>query len=116
MRTAPCAVDIISAAVTALARTAIFMRSPLRDPGASPAGNAPPCLIIENQMWGKCGIPGIRHKTGPTRLPGDVDKPWSWRFCPGLDHRRWGRLLQLGPRVPDQSGPFRGFDRNEGGE
>src|SRR3954447_8160567 len=43
-------------------------------------------------------------------------KPWSWRFCPGLDHRRWGRLLELGPRVPDQSGPFRGFDRNEGGE
>jgi hypothetical protein len=42
MRTAPCAVDIISAAVTAPARTAIFMRSPLRDPGASPQEEAPP--------------------------------------------------------------------------
>src|SRR4029079_5261941 len=49
---APCAVDIISAAVTAPARTAIFMRSPLRDPGASPAGKAPPAQSLKI----KCGI------------------------------------------------------------
>src|SRR4051794_39467924 len=30
--------------------------------------------------------------------------------------RGGGRLLELRARVPDQSGPFRGFDRNEGGE
>src|SRR5262245_23900192 len=103
MRTAPCAVDIMSAAVTAPARTAIFMRSPLRVPGASSAGNAPPGPIIENQMWGKCGISAVGLETGPTFLPGGVASSG-------------GRLLELRPRVPDQSGPFRGFSGNEGGE
>src|SRR5260221_9275347 len=78
MRTVACAVDSVSAAATAPARTAIFMLILSVLPAPAPPSRRRPRFDLLNQMWAKCEPPGRTRSRLPcivTRLVRAIISP-----------------------------------------